>query len=177
MKPSESADDVSDGITDYNPQSLEQDNEDLTKLVYKYPKSNRRLIAGILVFMGVIAYMFGLFLAKFPIEKSPYVLCIEFYNLTFIMPAQSFPKAWGFLEALQLTDSPSINKVISAAGMAAYSTVVLWLYVIWVEGIGIMIARIYNYRDPDIGNAFKLYFMPALLSALYLVVTELIEIW
>ena len=178
MKPSkENLDDVSDGIEDYPSEALGLDNEDLSKLVYKYPKSNRILIAVMVAVMGVGAYMFGVFIKQFPITALPYALCVDFYNITLVMPAQSFPKVWQILEALHLTESTSINKAISGAGMTIYTVIVLWLYAIWVEGIGTMIARIYNYRDPDISSAFKLYFMPALLSILYLFITELIKIW
>ena len=176
MKPSkDSLDDASDGIEEYESEDLSQTDEDIAELVYKYPKSNRVLVAAILIFMGAGAYVCGVVLAQFPIKELPYILCVEFYNITLIMPAQSFPKVWHLLESLQLSESANINKAISGAGMAAYSAAVLWLYIIWVEGIGIMIARIYNYRNPDISSAFKLYLMPALLGTLYFLVKGIIE--
>lgn len=175
--PKDGLDDVSNSAEEYESEDLSVADEDITKLVYKYPKSNRVLVGIILIFMGAIGYVWGVVLAQFPIEELPYALCVEFYNITLIMPAQSFQKVWLLLESLQLNESDNINKAISITGMAAYSTAVLWLYIIWVEGIGIMIARIYNYRDPDISSAFKLYLMPALLSILYFLVKGIIEIW
>lgn len=177
--PKDGLDDVSNSAEEYESEVLSVADEDITKLVYKYPKSNRILVGIILIFMGAIGYVWDVVLTQFPIEEIeelPYALCVEFYNITLIMPAQSFQKVWHLLESLQLNESDNINKAISIAGMAAYSTAVLWLYIIWVERIGIMIARIYNYRDPDISSAFKLYLMPALLSTLYFLVKGIIEI-
>lgn len=134
----------------------------------RYPKSNRLLTAIIIGFLG--ACVFGFDMAMTRLNESiafPYNYVLEFYNITLLLPAQTFPKVWGFLNTLSLTSNPDINLGIRCAGMFLYSAIVLWLYALWVEFIGIIMARLGGYNRPDIGGAFKVYFLPALIALLF----------
>lgn len=141
-----------------------------------YPKSNRLLTAIILIIMACGAYVLGLVLAKVPVIDLPYSAMVDFYNITAIMPAQSVPKVWDWLVALELVSLGGVNKAIAGIGLLVYCSLVLWVYAIFIEGIGIMIARLYEYDRPDISAAFKLYFLPLLICSLHFIIMNLVAI-
>lgn len=134
----------------------------------RYPKSNRLLTAIILSVMGAGAYVLDLVISSFNIKLAiPANYVYEFYYITLTVPAQTFPKVWGWLTTLGLSGNADVDKGIAVIGMLLYSSVVLWLYSVWVELVGIVMARLGNYDRPDILGAFKAYFLPALITTLY----------
>lgn len=143
----------------------------------KYPKSNRLAVGTVLSIMGAIAYAIGLVLKKSPINDAPYDYVMKFYELTFIITAQSFGTVWSWLAGLELASSNNINKAISILGLLIYWAVVLRVYILLAEGAGILVARINNYDRPDMSGALKFYLIPGLLCFLYFLVVSLIAIW
>lgn len=134
----------------------------------KYPKSNRLLTAIVLTFMGAAIFVFDKIMTMFNMSfPVPYNYVLEFYNITLLVPAQTFPTVWIWLESLNLTSNTDINHAVSVVGISIYWFAVLWLYAIWVEVVGIVMARLGNYDRPDIQGAFKVYLLPALVALLF----------
>lgn len=134
----------------------------------RYPKSNRILTSIILSVMGAGAYVADIVMTKLDVTLiAPYKYVLSFYNATLLVPAQTFPKVWDWLVALELTKNPDIDRGISIVGIILYWAILLELYSIWVEGVGIIMARLGNYDRPDIMGAFKVYFLPALIFLLF----------
>lgn len=140
----------------------------------RYPKSNRILTAIVLSIMGLGIYIFDKLLMMFDGALSaPYNYVFEFYNLTLLMPAQTFPKVWAWLNTLSLTSNPDVNLGIVSTAMFLYWLVVLGVYALWVEFVGIIIARLGRYDRPDIWGAFQAYLMPALIALLFFLLVNI----
>lgn len=137
----------------------------------RYPKSNRFLTAVILSILGAGAYIFDLALNYLDITLPiPANYVYDFYYITLTVPAQTFPKVWSWLAGLGLIGNADVDKGVAVIGMLLYSFAVLWLYAIWVELMGIIMARLANYDRPDILGAFKAYVLPALITTLYFLI-------
>lgn len=146
------------------------------KHIEHYPKSNRVLTGFVLAFMGGGVYIFDYVMRYSGFDAGiPYSIVMDFYRITLVEPAQSFINVWLWLSGLELASSHGINQAISIIGMALYAGLFLYLYALFIEVIGIMIARLGRYDKPDIMGAFQLYCLPALVvSAYFLIVHALL---
>lgn len=143
-----------------------------------YPKSNRVLTGFVLSVLGAGAYVCDALMQKFPPELGlPYNVVVDFYRLTLVKPAQTLIDVWQWLSDLHLTESSNLNLTISVIGMIFYTLVVLELYAIFIEVIGIMLARLGRYDRPDILGAFQLYFLPALMVLAYFLIIHAILLY
>lgn len=144
----------------------------------RYPKSNRVLTGFILSVLGAGAYVCDLVMQRYPPEFGlPYSAVVDFYRSTLVKPAQTFIDVWHWLLELHLTESNDLNLAISVIAMVLYTLAFLWLYAIFVEIIGIMIARLGRYDRPDILGAFQLYFLPAMTVLAYFLIIHIILLY
>lgn len=170
VKPANPADAPSGALSEVEQESIVV-SDDEKEVSDRYPKSNRILTAITLSVMGAGMYALDKLLTMFDeVLAVPYSYVLEFYNITLLVPTQTLPKVWIWLSALELTSNPDVNLGISAVAIFLYWTVVFGVYSLWVELIGIMIARLGNYDRPDVVGAFQLYLFPALLAILFFLI-------
>ena len=170
VKPANPADAPSSALSEVEQESIVV-SDDEKEVSDRYPKSNRILTAITLSVMGAGMYALDKLLTMFDeVLAVPYSYVLEFYNITLLVPTQTLPKVWVWLSALELTSNPDVNLGISAVAIFLYWAVVFGVYSLWVELIGIMIARLGNYDRPDVVGAFQLYLFPALLVILFFLI-------